>query len=75
MANATTIGLYASGEISLGKAAEREDADTVTDDHIEEVRELVQRGRLSNRIRDQTDHTQYILETIAHLENDSETPA
>lgn len=57
-----------------GEVAEREDADTVTDDHIEEARELVQRGRLSNRIRDQTDHAQYILEAIAHLENDGKTP-
>lgn len=57
-----------------GEVAEREDDECVTDDHIEAARELVQRGRLSNRIRDQTDHAQYILEMIARLEDSGETP-
>lgn len=57
-----------------GEVAEREDDGCVTDEHIKDARELVQRGRLSNRIRDQTDHAQYILETIAHLEEGGETP-
>lgn len=57
-----------------GEVAEREDDSCVTDEHIKDARELVQRGRLSNRIRDQTDHAQYILETIAHLEEGGETP-
>lgn len=57
-----------------GEVAEREDDNCVTDEHIKDARELVQRGRLSNRIRDQTDHAQYILETIARLEEGGETP-
>lgn len=57
-----------------GEVAEREEDSCVTDEHIKDARELVQRGRLSNRIRDQTDHAQYILETIAHLEEGGETP-
>ena len=57
-----------------GEVAEREHDDCVTDDHVETARELVQRGRLVNRVRDQTDHAQYILETIARLEERGETP-
>ncbi|EMA38682.1 orc1/cdc6 family replication initiation protein [Halococcus hamelinensis] len=57
-----------------GEVAERRDDSCVTDEHIETARELVQRGRLVNRIRDQTDHAQYILETIARLEERGDTP-
>jgi archaeal cell division control protein 6 len=57
-----------------GEVAERRDDGCVTDEHIETARELVQRGRLVNRIRDQTDHAQYILETIARLEERGDTP-
>ncbi|MFC7114659.1 orc1/cdc6 family replication initiation protein [Natronoarchaeum sp. GCM10025703] len=58
-----------------GEVALREEADCVTDDHIGRARERVQRGRLKNRIRDQTIHGQYILETIAYLEEKGKTPA
>lgn len=47
----------------------------VTDEHIDLARERVQRGRLSNKIRDQTTHAQLVLETLAHLEVDDKTPA
>ncbi|ELZ76252.1 cell division control protein 6-like protein [Haloferax gibbonsii ATCC 33959] len=57
------------------KVAEKNEDRKVEDDHIESAKELVQRGRLSNRVRDQTDHAQYILETIAHLEQQKKTPA
>lgn len=57
-----------------GEVALRQGADRVTDEHIGEARERVQRGRLKNRIRDQTDHAQYILEAIAYLEQRGETP-
>ncbi len=57
-----------------GEVALREEADCVTDDHIGAARERVQRGRLQNRIREQTIHDQYILETIAYLEEGDETP-
>lgn len=62
--------LRVGGEVTL-----REGADCVTDDHIGAARERVQRGRLKNRIRDQTLHGQYILETIAYLEERGQTPA
>ncbi|EMA42539.1 cell division control protein 6-like protein [Halococcus morrhuae DSM 1307] len=58
-----------------GEVAERAGDSCVIDDHIETARELVQRGRLANRIRDQTDHSQYVLETIARLEKRDDTPA
>ena len=47
----------------------------VTDEHIEAARDRVQRGRLENKIRDQTEHAQYILEAIANLETNGELPA
>ncbi|MDJ1434796.1 orc1/cdc6 family replication initiation protein [Halostagnicola sp. A-GB9-2] len=55
--------------------ADRTGDDCIRDDHVENARELVQRGRLKTRIQDQTDHAQYILETMAYLEKDYETPA
>ena len=57
-----------------GEVAERNEDECVTDEHVETARELVQRGRLVNRIRDQTDHAQYILEAIARLEERGDTP-
>jgi len=57
------------------EVAENQSEFRVTDDHIERARERVQRGRLSNKIRDQTTHAQLVLETLAHLEDDEETPA
>jgi cell division control protein 6 len=57
-----------------GEVAERANDDCVTDSHIGDARELVQRGRLINRVRDQTDHVQYILETVARLNERGETP-
>lgn len=62
--------LRAGGEVAI-----RQDVDCVTDEHIGEARERVQRGRLKNRISDQTDHAQYILEAVAYLERQQETPA
>jgi len=56
------------------EAAEREGKDQVIDEHIQEARALVQRGRLQNRIRDQTQHAQYVLETLALLEKNGRTP-
>jgi archaeal cell division control protein 6 len=58
-----------------GEVAQRAGDDTVTDVHIEKARKLVQRGRLRNKICDQTEHAQYILETIAKLELRGEAPA
>jgi len=57
------------------EVAEKAGEEQVAERHLKEARELVQRGRLSNRIRDQTRHTQYILETIARLQKRDETPA
>ncbi|GAA0676573.1 orc1/cdc6 family replication initiation protein [Natronoarchaeum mannanilyticum] len=57
-----------------GEVALRQGANRVTDEHIGEARERVQRGRLKNRISDQTDHAQYVLEAIAYLEQREKTP-
>ncbi|NGM69537.1 AAA family ATPase [Natronolimnobius sp. AArcel1] len=57
------------------EVAERDGDETVDDTHIENARTLVQRGRLRNKIRDQTEHAQYILETIAKLEKRGDVPA
>ncbi|MFC4438564.1 MULTISPECIES: orc1/cdc6 family replication initiation protein [Natrialbaceae] len=56
------------------EVAERAGDDVVTDEHIEDARTLVQRGRLQDKIRDQTEHAQYILETIAKLERQGAVP-
>jgi len=58
-----------------GEVAKKQVDDRVDDSHIVEAQELVQRGRLRNRIRDQTQHAQLLLETLAYLEDQGETPA
>ena len=50
-----------------GEVAKKQDAASVDDSHIVEAEELVQRGRLRNRIRDQTQYAQLLLETLAYL--------
>jgi len=55
--------------------AKRNEDDRVDDSHIVEAQELVQRGRLRNRIRDQTQHAQLLLGTLAYLDERGETPA
>ena len=57
------------------RLAEQTGETPVTDDHIEAARERVQRGRVANKIRDQTEHAQYILEAIANLQANGEVPA
>ena len=57
------------------EVAQKEDDETIMDSHVEAARTLVQRGRLQTRIREQTDHAQYILETIAKLDQKGETPS
>jgi cell division control protein 6 len=58
-----------------GKVATKQGDTCVQDAHIRDAQERVQRGRLRNRIRDQTQHAQLLLETLAYLEQQSETPA
>ena len=57
-----------------GDLAEEVGAGTITDDHIERAAERVQRGRVKNKLRDQTMHGQLILEAIAALEADGHAP-
>lgn len=49
--------------------------DGVDDSHIVETQDLVQRGRLRNQIRDQTQHAQLLLETLGYLEERGTTRA
>ncbi|WP_435362330.1 Cdc6/Cdc18 family protein [Haloarchaeobius sp. DFWS5] len=58
-----------------GEVAEKADDETVRDSHVEEARAIVQRGRAADKIRDQTEHAQLILEALAHLETAGSTPA
>ena len=51
-----------------GEVARRSDDIRVDDSHIVTAQELVQRGRLRNRIEDQTQHAQLLLETVAYIE-------
>ena len=56
-----------------GDVAEEAGAGTITDDHIETAAERVQRGRVENKLRDQTIHGQLILEAVARLESNGQT--
>ena len=58
-----------------GDVAEEQDSTTITDEHIQLAEERVQRGRVKNKVRDQTIHGQLVLETVARLELDGNTPA
>jgi orc1/cdc6 family replication initiation protein len=58
-----------------GEVAKKQDDAQVDDSHIVTAQELVQRGRLQNRIRDQTQHAQLLLETLAYIEQQGNTPA
>ena len=55
--------------------AEQHGEAPVTDAHIETARERVQCGRVANKIRDKTEHAQYILEAIATLQTGGKVPA
>lgn len=56
-----------------GDVAEEEGARSITDEHIEVAAERVQRGRVQDKLRDQTVHGQLILESIARLEANDKT--
>jgi orc1/cdc6 family replication initiation protein len=58
-----------------GDLAETDGSHYITESHIDDAREAVRRGRLSNKIRDQTTHAQLVLESIALLEENGKTPA
>ncbi|QCC47218.1 Cdc6/Cdc18 family protein [Halobellus limi] len=58
-----------------GEVAKKRGDTHVDDTHIVAAQELVQRGRLRNRIRDQTQHAQLLLETLAYIEQHEEAPA
>lgn len=57
-----------------GEVAEAKGDDVVTDSHVMEAEDRVERGQALNKIYDQTLHGQLILETVAHLDKKSETP-
>ena len=58
-----------------GDIAEENGATAITDEHIEAAVDRVQRGRVKNKLRDQTMHGQLILEALATLEIKGATPA
>jgi len=55
--------------------AEQNDEPMVEDDHIELAREAVKRGRLQDKIEDQSLHARLVLEAVAQLDHVGETPA
>lgn len=57
------------------ETAEREGETTIGKHHIEVAHEKVERGRVTDKIQDQTTHAKLVLETIAYLEEDGKTPA
>jgi len=58
-----------------GDVAEENGAAMITDEHIEIAAERVRRGRVENKLRDQTMHGQLILEALATLEINGRSPA
>lgn len=58
-----------------GDVAEEDSAETITDEHIERAATRVRRGRVENKLRDQTMHGQLILEALAYLELNGDVPA
>lgn len=57
------------------ETAERNGDERLTGEHIDEARTLVKRGRIQDKISDQTHHAQLILETLAKLEESGAVPA
>ena len=57
-----------------GDVAEEVGSETIADEHIERAAKRVQRGRVKNKLRDQTMHGQLILEAIAELEAGGKAP-
>ncbi|MFD1640940.1 orc1/cdc6 family replication initiation protein [Halohasta litorea] len=57
-----------------GDVAEEQGDEAITDSHIEIAAERVQRGRVQDKLRDQTMHAQLILEALAHLEIRGQVP-
>jgi orc1/cdc6 family replication initiation protein len=55
--------------------AEGNDEPMVEDDHIGLAREAVKRGRLQDKIEDQSLHARLVLEAVAQLDHVGETPA
>lgn len=51
-----------------GSKAKRDRDDTVTEAHVEAIRDQVNRGQFRNRIRDQTTHAQLVLEGVARAQ-------
>ena len=58
-----------------GDVAEERGATAITDDHIEAAAARVQRGRVQDKLRDQTMHGQLILESLAQIEVNGDIPA
>lgn len=60
---------------TAGDLAEQQGDPCVTDDHIDGAISRVRRGRLTDKIRDQTFHGQLVLESVAQLSTADATPA
>lgn len=54
--------------------AERDGDEAVGDDHIDDAREAVKRGRLQDKIRDQSLQARLVLEAVAHIDYAGDTP-
>lgn len=62
--------LYQAGEL-----AENDGAGTISDEYVNDAQNVVRRGRITERIREQTTHSQLVLEAVARLELQDKTPA
>ena len=57
-----------------GEIAERVGDTTIEDKHIGDAREEVKRGRLHDKIADQSLHARHVLEAVAHVESQGNAP-
>ena len=57
-----------------GDIARREDAEEITEEHVEEAKGVVERGRVSEMIQGLSPHGKYALHALALAEREGETP-
>lgn len=61
--------------LGAGDAAEKAGDSLITDHHVEAIRDDVSRGQLHDKIADQTQHCQLVLEALARYQGEHNEPA
>ncbi|UPV76386.1 orc1/cdc6 family replication initiation protein (plasmid) [Halorussus limi] len=61
--------------LEAGDLARKEAVEQVTDDHVQEAREKLERDRIMEGVADLTEHARLVLYALTSLEAEDETPA